>query len=598
MQNKIHLLPDDLINKIAAGEVVERPSSIVKELLENSIDSGATNIKLSLEKSGLESITVSDNGIGMNKLEVEKAFLQHTTSKINSIDDLFNISTLGFRGEALASISSIASVKVHSNNGIDKPVLYTIQDKDSFSTIGQGKNIGTTITVKNIFQNIPVRRKFLKSENTEYKYISDVFLEIALSRPNIGFSLIKNGKEIYQLRPQASLLERVVNIFKILTKDKLITLSFDNISMQIHGLIGHPDLAKSINTYQYIFINSRFVKNPLIYKAVKEGYSTSIMKCLEPVYFLFFSLQNSEIDVNVHPRKLEVRFINPGQIYNNTKNIVSKTLELFSQKAFRDNFNDNQNYKNLNVTNGVGGRLSPSWKSPETSNIKPVSKSRTKSSLSFTKNILEDVLDIGQGTLIKELSKKFQNALQIFDTYIVFEKEGKLLLLDQHAAHERINFEKFMNIIENDKSLVSQNLLFPIDILISANTKEKLFENKEFVKKLGFDFSIIGNSLLISQIPNILPLENIEIIFKELLTELETTEGQDSKKWNETKNKIIATIACHSSIRAGQKLDEYTIKGIISDLNNCKLPYSCPHGRPFYWEISQKDIEKEFKRIV
>lgn len=598
MQNKIHLLPDDLINKIAAGEVVERPSSIVKELLENSIDSGATNIKLSLEKSGLESITVSDNGIGMNKLEVEKAFLQHTTSKINSIDDLFNISTLGFRGEALASISSIASVKVHSNNGIDKPVLYTIQDKDSFSTIGQGKNIGTTITVKNIFQNIPVRRKFLKSENTEYKYISDVFLEIALSRPNIGFSLIKNGKEIYQLRPQASLLERVVNIFKILTKDKLITLSFDNISMQIHGLIGHPDLAKSINTYQYIFINSRFVKNPLIYKAVKEGYSTSIMKGLEPVYFLFFSLQNSEIDVNVHPRKLEVRFINPGQIYNNTKNIVSKTLELFSQKAFRDNFNDNQNYKNLNVTNGVGGRLSPSWKSPETSNIKPVSKSRTKSSLSFTKNILEDVLDIGQGTLIKELSKKFQNALQIFDTYIVFEKEGKLLLLDQHAAHERINFEKFMNIIENDKSLVSQNLLFPIDILISANTKEKLFENKEFVKKLGFDFSIIGNSLLISQIPNILPLENIEIIFKELLTELETTEGQDSKKWNETKNKIIATIACHSSIRAGQKLDEYTIKGIISDLNNCKLPYSCPHGRPFYWEISQKDIEKEFKRIV
>lgn len=598
MQNKIHLLPDDLINKIAAGEVVERPSSIVKELLENSIDSGATNIELSLEKSGLESITVSDNGIGMNKLEVENAFLKHTTSKINSIDDLFNVSTLGFRGEALASISSIASVKVHSYNGIDKPILYTIQDKDSFVTIGQGRNIGTTITVKNIFQNIPVRRKFLKSENTEYKYISDVFLDIALSRPNIGFSLIKNGKEIYQSQPQNSLLERLTNTFKILTKDKLIPLSFDNTSMQIHGLIGHPDLAKSINTYQYIFINSRFVKNPLIYKAVKEGYSTSIMKSLEPVYFLFFSLPNSEIDVNVHPRKLEVRFINPGQIYSNTKNIVSKTLELFSQKAFRDNFNDNQSFNKTNVTNRVMGERHPSQKFFEESIIKPVNKLGIKSSLSFTKNILEDVLDIGQDTLIKELSKKTQNALQIFDTYIVFEKEGKLLLLDQHAAHERINFEKFMNIIENDKSLVSQNLLFPIDIPITSNTKEKLFENEDFIRKLGFDFNVIGNSLLISQIPNLLPLENIEIIFKELLTELETTEGQDSKKWNDIRNKLIATIACHSSIRAGQKLDEYMIKGIISDLFNCKLPYSCPHGRPFYWEISQKDIEKEFKRIV
>jgi DNA mismatch repair protein MutL len=601
MQNKIHLLPDDLINKIAAGEVVERPASIVKELLENSVDSGATKIELTLEKSGLEEITVSDNGAGMNKLEVENAFVQHTTSKIKSIEDLFNISTLGFRGEALASISSISSVKVHTYNGIDKPVLFTIQDKESFSTIGQGRNIGTTITVKNIFQNIPVRRKFLKTEETEYRYIAETFISIALSKPSIGFGLVKNGKVIYQLQPSNSFLKRVTDIFKTLTKEKLIPLEFDNTSMQIHGLLGHPDLAKSINTYQYIFINSRFVRTPLINKAVKEGFATTIMKDLEPVYFLFFSLKNDELDVNVHPRKLEVRFNNPGQIYNNTKNIISKTLEMFSQRVFKEQFNPNQQVRGFDVTKNtrrLSGFMEQRIPPEQASAIRNATKTDVKSGLNFTKNILKDTLDIEQNFLINSKTEKFNKATQIFDTYIIFEREDKLLLIDQHAAHERINFEKYLQIIDSEKNLVSQSLLIPIDIPITQDTKEKIFENETFIKKLGFDFNIIGNTLLITQIPNLIPLENVEIIFKNLIAELETSLGQGSNKWTDTKSKLIATIACHSSIRAGQKLDGFAISGLVSDLFNCKLPYSCPHGRPFYWEISKEEIEKKFKRIT
>jgi len=607
MENKIHTLPKDLINKIAAGEVIERPSSIVKELVENSIDAGANNISISLEKSGLESITISDNGFGMNKFEVEESFKQHTTSKIKSYEDLFNITTLGFRGEALASISSIAKVSVHTFNGIDTPVNYTIFDKEISNRIGQGRNIGTTMVVSNIFQNIPVRRKFLKSEDTEYKYIVETFINIALSKPNINFTLIKNGRVIYKLRESEKLKIRILDIFKSIKSEDLIQISFENGTMQINGLLGHPKVAKAIHPYQYLFINSRFIKNPLINKAIREGYTTSIMNGTDPFYFLFFNIKPSELDVNVHPRKLEVRFNNPNMIFSNTKYSISKTLESFSKDKFQGYFKQEQhktkqddmfieptkNNSNTSIWQPIrgGGNISNTLR--RTDNNHDI-----KASLNFSKTLIENTKAISQDLLITKPDELIQNFLQIFNTYIVIEKDGKILMIDQHAAHERINFEKLIAIVNNDKSITSQSLLLPINISIDKLTKEKLFTNKDFLNKLGFYFNLNEDIITINEIPNILPIDRIEEIFQNILEELETTEGQGSNSWELVQNKIIATMACHSSIRAGQKLDRYVISQLIKDLFNCKLPYSCPHGRPFYIEIPQNELEKQFKRIV
>lgn len=607
MENKIHSLPKDLINKIAAGEVIERPASIVKELIENSIDAGASSINISLEKGGLENITISDNGFGMNKFEVEESFKQHTTSKIKTYEDLFNITTLGFRGEALASISSIAKVSVHTFNGIDNPVKFSIFDKEISNTIGQGRSIGTTMIVSNIFQNIPVRRKFLKSEDTEYKYIIETFINIALSKPSINFSLVKNGRTVYKLTETNSLKTRILDIFKTIKDEELIPISLDNGTMQLNGLLGHPRIARTIHSYQYLFINSRFIKNPLINKAIREGYSTSIMNGTNPFYFLFINIKPSELDVNVHPRKLEVRFNNPNMIYSNTKYSISKTLESYSKEKFQSYFKEDQ-HKTIDddtfgssITEDTNKSI---WSPLNTNTKQPFSSYKTdstrsiKAGLEFSKNILKDTEIISQDLLIDKPEELISDFLQIFNTYIVLEKEGKILMIDQHAAHERINFEKLISIISNDKNITSQSLLLPININIDNLTKEKLFTNKKFINQLGFHFSLSSDSITINEIPNILPIERIQDIFKDIIEELETTEGQGSDAWDLVQNKVISTMACHSSIRAGQKLDKYVISQLIKDLFKCKLPYSCPHGRPFYIEIPQKDLEKQFKRIV
>jgi len=285
MQNKIHLLPQDLINKIAAGEVIERPASILKELLENSIDAEADDIQISLDKSGLERITISDNGTGLSSEEVVLAFTQHATSKINSQNDLNKITTLGFRGEALSSISSISSVTVQSYNGIDRPVLYQIEDTGNEILIGQGRNRGTTIIIQNIFSKMPVRRKFLKSETTEYKYFLDYFISIAIGNPTVKFDLTKNNRLIYSLKKTSSFSERIFQIFNTIKGNDFFPVDYKNGNFQISGLIGQPQIARNINNYQYIFLNGRFIKNPLIHKAIKEGFATAIMKNLEPPYF-------------------------------------------------------------------------------------------------------------------------------------------------------------------------------------------------------------------------------------------------------------------------------------------------------------------------
>lgn len=588
MDSKIKILDKDIINKIAAGEVVERPNSILKELLENSIDAKATDITVKVYKGGIEEISVIDNGVGMNNKDLKLAFHQHATSKVLTEDDLYNITTLGFRGEALPSIASISEVKIHSYNNTNKPVEGIFNSKDQIIKTGAGRVQGTTTTVNKIFQDIPVRRKFLKSELTEYRHILNTFEEIALGNPHISFKLFKEDKLIHDLSKTDSFKQRILQLFPNIQKDNLKELFFDGPTIKIGGFILLPN-NQNKNTLQYIFINGRFIKNHILHKAIKEGFETTLMHNEQPSYFLFMKVNPDIVDVNVHPRKLEVRFYNPNEMFKIVKSTVSTALSKGIQKNFQTSFN------NINTK----------FKQPS-----------IKTSLNFTQQLLENTNYIVKNKNTPQLQdfkhisftevanihdeEPINDFLQIFNTYILIEKDDKVLVIDQHAAAERINFEKISNQIEKENKIDIQPLLITENITLTQSNSILLRENEELFKKLGFEFkNFKTNSVELTTIPSLLEHNDVQEVIYKMLEDIKDSETVEySQKWKELSTKLISTIACHSSIRAGQKLHKETIIGLIRDLFNCKLPYSCPHGRPFYFEIKKEELEKRFKRIV
>lgn len=584
MENSIKVLPLDIINQIAAGEVVERPASIVKELLENAVDSNAKDIILNLEKSGLDAITVIDNGSGMNSLEVTTALLQHATSKIYSAEDLTHISSLGFRGEALASISSIAEINIHTYDSKDKPVSVKNIGGKILITTGPGRNRGTTVKVSKIFLNVPARRKFLKSEITEYKYILDTFIDIVLAHPQISFTLIKNTKPVYQLPACPDIQSRLLQINKNLRSTDLIKIQYDDPQITISGLIGSPNLIKQGENWQHLFINGRGIRNALINKAIREGYGTVLMREMTPVYLINFTIDPALVDVNVHPRKLEVRFSDTGRVYIAVKRAISHALEKNLQENLQEQF-----HSHVSASTQRQFTVKPSLIEGKNITFKTNSIPNSISeSIEFTRQLLKDNT---QGNL------ELGNTLQIFDTYIIISKDNKLLMIDQHAADERINFERLSNQFVSNESQSTQKLLIPEAISLSKADIEKLRENLGLLKKIGFDFSEISSSkAFINEIPLLLIEGDIKKTFLEILLDLETTGDTESARWTAVSNKIIATLACHGSIRAGKKLMKSEVEKLIKDLFQCTLPYSCPHGRPIIWELTRTEIEKQFKR--
>jgi len=585
MESRIKVLPLEIINQIAAGEVVERPASIVKELLENALDSGANEIILVLENSGLDAITVIDNGSGMNSLEVNTALLQHATSKISTTKDLEHITSLGFRGEALASISSIAEISIHTYDAKDKPItIHSTGGKTSLST-GPGRNRGTTVKVNRIFMNVPARRKFLKSETTEYKYILETFLNIVLAYPQVSFSLVKNEKTIYQLPVCTGLQNRFLQIYKDIKASELIPVQYDDPQLQISGWIASPGLVKQRINWQYLFINGRGIRNPLINKAIREGYGTVLMKDMIPSFLMDFKIDPTLVDVNVHPRKLEVRFSDPGRIYLAVKRAVEHVLE----KSLQHNLQEQFHGQDLTLPSRLSAVKLPS-RMPATSEfeLKPKFHSVTQG-IEFTRQLLQDNAEINRLAL--------GTAMQVFDTYIIISKDDKLLLIDQHAADERVNFERLSRQFAGNESQATQNLLIPEAITLSINEIEKIRENLDLLKTLGFGFSeITASKAVINEIPLLLVDGDLKSTFLEILQDLDSSAGTESSRWTAISNKVIATLACHGSIRAGKRLSANELEKLVSDLFQCQLPYSCPHGRPIIWELTRTEIEKQFKR--
>lgn len=589
--SNIRLLSPDLINKIAAGEVVERPASIVKELLENALDAKAKNITVRIEQGGISFIEVTDDGMGMNERNAKLAFVQHATSKISNQKDLEAIFTLGFRGEALPSIGSIATTTIHTKTPDTESVLVTMQDGQIISKIGAGRTAGTTVTVKNIFQKIPARKKFLKSENVEYKHILSTFIKTALAYFDVGFRLIHNNKEVYSLITVKNQDDRILQIYPNL-KGKLIPIIFSDKSITISGYIGHPSTNRRDKAIQFVFVNSRAVNDPVIASAVKTGFGTNLMHNQNPVYFLNIKIDPERVDVNVHPRKSELRFDNSQEIFKIVYNSVRKSLENHLREELKHRFRESESSYHSNPKPSKTQSISPNQTRERSYNhslFNTPPNVREDRGIEFTKTLLNTQLDSGETGITTR-------ALQIFDTYIVVEKNDNMYVIDQHAAAERITFERIKSRFEKHKTLPSQKLLLPEELTVSKEEAVNLLEHKPTLTQLGFDFDLKQSKIVLKAVPDITVTKNPQKFFGEILGNLSDDNSETSKEDYGLLSNVIATIACHSSIRAGQKLEDLQIKQLVNDLLECSQPYSCPHGRPIIWVVNKNELEKNFKR--
>jgi DNA mismatch repair protein MutL len=610
---KLNRLPQELVNQIAAGEVVERPSSVVKELVDNSIDAGATKIIVKIVNGGIDLIEISDNGIGIPEENLNDIFDAHTTSKISSIEDLNTLMSMGFRGEALSTITSVAKVEVISKYNEEQIANSISIDSGGKSEIKKAaREEGTLISVKNLFYNIPARKKYLKTAQTEYRKIYELLNQYFLVFPNISFTFESDGKIKEELPAvENSKIGEITKerIEAVLNKDfteHMLDVFYNGNGIEIQGKIAHPSQHKSRGTKNIIFINNRNIQDKGIYRAVIEGYSR-FMPFGEKVSFVLNIKINPElVDVNVHPRKEEVRFQNPFRIYSAVENAVKHTLEKemsYSPKTLESNISENKNIGNSFAD--VRERFTNKGKNYEQESQRSISfgksESSVRDSLNFSKELLsqEEYLPASNAFDYQESQEEsfekseIRNVFQIFNKYIVIEFENKnLWIMDQHAVAERINFEKLQNTHEK-KDL--QNLLVPFEISLNKDEVAFVEENKDFFAEIGFILDIKDTKILITSIPAEFAKTDFEAMFNEIF---ETTDniGNLAKNFIKLREDILATISCHASIRKGQPLNRPEMINLYNELSECKNPYSCPHGRPAIWKLRLEEIDKNFER--
>ena len=584
--SEIKVLDSALINKIAAGEVVERPSSVLRELIENSIDAESNKIEIKIEKGGLKKIEITDNGKGMSKEDVKLAILRHATSKIKSEEDLFSINSLGFRGEAVPSIASVSRFKIASRKrGEDLGYQIIMEGGKITSESFVAMNEGTQITVEDLFFNVPARRKFLKKENTEFSKLYEVFFKFLMIYHNISFIFYKNNK-LFKKYPIQTKTERINSLFPKESKN-LYPIKLDIEDFKIEGFISNPELSFKRSNNIYIFVNGRFIKDKMLIHAVTHGYRSIIEPGAYPFAIIFFKITPKLVDVNVHPQKTEVRFNDSNLVHS----LISKTIENeLSQtpwvkreiaKTLPDDFSNNP-YKPKEEDYF--------FKSPQKSN-----NSKNLFSRDF----------IGRSLQFRDLNEKitenknYFSSLkiigQIMNTYIICESQDALIIIDQHAAHERIGYERLVKNYENKKTQ-KETLIIPLTIKLSPEKFSIFKENISFFNEIGFEIEIFGeNTITIRKIPSILNKKNIETLMKEIIEDYLVTGF--SLAYDETIRKIFSTMACHSVVRGGDKLTEHEMKALLKLMDEYDFSANCPHGRPVYYKISRYELDKKFHRV-
>lgn len=611
MTDIISLLPDSVANKIAAGEVVQRPASAVKELMENAVDSGATVISLNIKDAGRTLIQVSDNGSGMSPTDARMCFERHATSKIHTADDLFEIRTLGFRGEAMASIAAISQVEMMTRRSDDElGTRIIIEGADFKEQSACNCQAGTIVSVKNLFYNVPARRNFLKSEAVEFRHILDEFHRIALAYPSLGFNLTNNGKTVYQL-PSSNLKQRIVGIFGSQLQQKLLSVDHSIDFVSISGFIGKAEFAKKVRGEQFFFVNGRYIRHPYFHYAVQDAYGSLIAKDSFPSYFLFFSIDTKNIDINIHPTKTEVKFVEERIIYEVLKATVKKSIGqftisptlnfevegLFSNSPFsqnnqvkqsdRDTDSRNSPYINQNQQFTVPGhekRGNRDWeKIYEVLRKEPLREVETEI-------VISGIDSDHQGN---EISESTQNVLQLRKQYIVTTVKSGLMIIDQQRAHERILFERFLNQV-NQKVSSSQQQLFPVKETFSIN--DSLIIKDIMDDLFGFGITIEpsateDNTFIINGLPPGVDAGSFRPLIEYII---ENMKNDRSLKGNERDTIIAKSLAKNASIKYGKSLHPVEMISLVNDLFTTTIPELSPDGKPVLTIFSFDEVFKKF----
>jgi len=629
---RIELLSEETIDKIAAGEVIERPSSVVKELVENAIDAGAKAITVEIKEGGISFIRVTDDGEGIEKEQVKKAFYRHATSKLKDASELMAIGTLGFRGEALSSIAAVAQVELitKTENSLTG-IRYVIEGavEKEFQEVGVPK--GTTILVKNLFFNTPVRRKFLKSPTTEGSYINELCERMALSKPDIAFQFILNGQVKFHTSGNGNLEELVYRIFGKEIAKEIIPVSQNGKGISVYGVLGKPTIARANRNYENYFVNGRYIKSNLIAKAVEEGYLGHMMQHKFPFFILNIDVSPELVDVNVHPTKMDVRFSNSEYFYDYIASCVSAMLrmqELIPQVSLQEKNEEEKNRVQIKapepfekarmeqmylqeekqvysanadekktiqdeaVNNAVLGIFKDS--------IQTLNPNSVQSNVIKAQNVVyatkpEQISLFETPFLAKESQKNYEIIGQLFDTYWLISYNEKLLIMDQHAAHEKVRYERLIQHFKN-KTIETQAMNPPIIVSLSAKEQGIVAEYKEYLEGLGFLIEEFGgNEMALYGVPLDLYGQNEKDMFLSLLDELcdEIPKGK-----NELIYEKMASMACKAAVKGNMRMSEEEIKTLIAEMMELDNPYHCPHGRPTMISMTKYELEKKFKRIV
>ncbi len=637
----INLLDESTINQIAAGEVVERPASVVKELLENSIDSKASSITVEIKDGGVSLIRITDNGCGFQKDDIPLAFQRHATSKIHTALDLMDIKSLGFRGEALSSVAAVAQVELLTKTqGAFVGSRYVIEGGNEISFEDVGVPDGSTLIVKNLFYNTPARKKFLRSFQTEAGYVADTVSHLALAHPEISFRFINNHQNKLFTPGNGNLKDTIYNIYGREITNALLPIHAQNDFMELSGFLAKPLISRGNRGYEHYFINGRYIKSPVITKAIEEGYHGFMMQHKHPFVALTIKTDPQLLDVNVHPQKMELRFRNQEFIFPFVTHAIQDALmhkdmivpvSLVEEKKKKEtSFSPSIN--KIAESNEV---LPPVSKTPIESplpvirEITEVNLGEKKSSLQKTekvqipepfevhrdqsfkkeeeavrKNLIaqdqkkynqQDLTDYGFLTKEAQFSHKIVG--QVFDTYWIVEYGKKMFIIDQHAAHEKVLYERFVKQILKEDQEIPRQLINPPILLSLSLAEENLLElRKEELIKMGFDIEHFGDQdYAIHSVPTLLP----QLEKKELLIEI--IDGLSDIKKTDTPHSVlhaIATMACKAAVKGNNRLSFAEAKTLIDELLNLENPYHCPHGRPVIISMTEYELNKKFKRIV
>ncbi len=672
----IHILDTEVSNKIAAGEVVERPLSIVKELVENSIDAGATVISIEIRDGGIKYIRVTDNGSGMSEDDARICFLRHATSKIQTGSDLEAIYTLGFRGEALSSIGAVSKVRLYTKRRSDDTgVCVTCEGGEILSSDDAGAPNGTVIEVSDLFYNTPARLKFLKKPATEAGYITDIVSRYVFAHPEISFKLMIDGKEKIFTSGDNKLINSIYAVYGRDYAKNMLDVDYQYNNVVVRGVIGKGTLTRANRNYQSFFVNGRYVKSPLMIRALEEAYKNQIMISKFPTAILDIEIDAATVDINVHPTKLECKFSNEQEIYQAVYHAVKSALYALPnipeiervseqpvsrtapeparqirepQEPFTPKFKVEQReiplvfepqakeepekepVRNVSETKpaipqneekteesayaalmqrakAAGGRirLAPEEKSnadmfamidkalanANTEKPEPDFKVQDPSMQPAPKQSFEPVQE---ETPVPVFEGSFRVIGQLFDTYILVEQNDRLLMIDQHAAHERLNFEALKAELE-ESGISSQMILEPVEVRLSGEEAAVYLDNEKLFSELGFECEMSDNTVTITAVPGDIGWSETEPLFLELLTQ---ARDMNAQLISGSKERLLYTISCKAAIKANMEISELEMNSLVTKVFSLKNINTCPHGRPIVISMSKKEIEKDFKRIV